>query len=288
MVYVVGMPRDLDRPQWKGQRPWFEIWFAVVLDARRRRALWVRQTLFVPRTGDGRATTWGAWFDADAVPPTRAAKRFGSLERARLDEPASGDQPLIQIEDCWLGRTGAAGSVAGLAWDVGWTGGRPVHDEVPAWLPAPTHARRIVHDAEATGRVTLGDETCEIAGRAIALHLWGKRRLPTLQWIYAPWIGDGSLEIQAASLQDRFSLGLAMLRLDGPGGRTRAPTGPLDPRGRADPGLPRRPSSLSGRPATSAHASCLVTATVAGARRLIHARAWAEPETMVGYAYRRR
>ena len=36
------MARDLDRAQWRGQRPWFEIWFACVLDAGRRRALWVR------------------------------------------------------------------------------------------------------------------------------------------------------------------------------------------------------------------------------------------------------
>ena len=38
------MGKDLDRPVWHGQRPWVEIWFAVVLDASRRRALWIRQT----------------------------------------------------------------------------------------------------------------------------------------------------------------------------------------------------------------------------------------------------
>ena len=54
------MPRDLDRPFWRGQRPWFEIWFAVLLDDDRRRALWIRQTLFVPREDEGRATVWGA------------------------------------------------------------------------------------------------------------------------------------------------------------------------------------------------------------------------------------
>jgi hypothetical protein len=44
----------MDRAQWKGQRPFFEIWFAVILDATRRRALWIRETLFVPREGVGR------------------------------------------------------------------------------------------------------------------------------------------------------------------------------------------------------------------------------------------
>jgi 2-keto-4-pentenoate hydratase/2-oxohepta-3-ene-1,7-dioic acid hydratase in catechol pathway len=284
MGYAVGMARDLDRPRWKGQRPWLELWFAVVLDAGRRRALWIRQTLFVPRDGEGRATIWGAWFDADAAQPSWAAKRYVGIERARVSnmeatgqakrEPDSGyDDPLIQIEDSWLGRAGAAGSVPGLAWDVSWTGGRAIHEDVPSWLPAPTHARPIVHDADATAHVTVGDTAIELGGRAIAIHLWGRRRMPTLHWIYAPWTGDGSLEVQAISLRDRFALGLATLRLDGPGGATES-------------GVHRRPSSLAARPATAAYPTCLITATDAGARRLIHARAWAEPRAMVGYAYR--
>lgn len=250
MVYVVGMARDLDRPRWKGQRPWLELWFAVVLDAGRRRALWIRQTLFVPRVGDARATIWGAWFDADASPPTRAAKRYVPIERAsigkveaRSEPPPSGhDEPLIQIEDSWLGRAGAAGSVPGLAWDVGWTGGRVVHEDVPSWLPAPTHARPIVHDADATARVTVGDTTFELGGRAIAIHIWGRRRIPTLHWIYAPWTGDGSLEVQAISLRDRFAMGLATLTLDSLVGAT----GSGDARASGS-GLHKRPSSLAGR-----------------------------------------
>ena len=251
------MGKDLDRPVWHGQRPWVEIWFAVVLDTSRRRALWIRQTHFVPRTGDGRATVWGAWFDADATPVSRAAKRFAPLDPTTIDE----GEALIRTFDSRLSRHGATGAVEGLAWDVAWTGGSELHEDVPAWLPTPTHARPIVHDAEATGRVTLGGETIELEGRAIAMHLWGKRRVPTLHWIWSPWMGDGSLEVSAVSLRDTFSLGLASLRLDGP-------------------------TPHKGRPATAAHQSCLVTSTVAGPRRLIHARAWAEPEAMVGYAYR--
>ncbi len=93
------------------------------------------------------------------------------------------------------------------------------------------------------------------------MRLYGKRRLPTLQWMWAPWLGEASLEMTAASLQDSFSLGLAELRVDGP-----------------------RP--LRGRPASAAHPGGLVTATIAGPQRLVHARAWAEPEAMVGYVYR--
>jgi 2-keto-4-pentenoate hydratase/2-oxohepta-3-ene-1,7-dioic acid hydratase in catechol pathway len=278
MVYVVGMPRDLDRPQWKGQRPWFEIWSAVVLDAGRRRAVWIRQSLFVPRQGDARATIWGAWFDADATPASRAGKRYVAIEHAEVVKAgaARDEEPLIRIEDSWLGRGGAAGNVAELAWDLRWTGGRTVHEDLPSWLPAPTHARPIVHDGDATGLVTIGDQRVELHGRAIASHLWGKRRVPTLHWIYAPWTGDGSLEVQAFSLRDQLAMGLATLRLD------RVVDRPEE----AHPDAAKPAGALTGRPATAAHPSCLVTATVAGPRRLIHARAWAEPAAMVGYAYR--
>ena len=274
---------------WRGQRPWFEIWFAVLLDASRRRALWVRQTMFVPRQGDSRTTVWGAWFDADATPPAYAAKRYAPIEHAKIGD---GDE-LIRIDDSWMTRAAAAGSVDGLAWDVAWTGGRDAHPDVPAWLPAPMHAAPIVYDADATGRVVVGGRELELRGRASAMHLWGKRRVPTLHWIWAPWTGDGSLEVQAVSLRDRLSLGLATLRLDGPppevgtdeaaGPRPRAAP---EPASSSSAALRMRPSSLRGRPATAAHPNCLVTATVAGARRLVHARAWAEPSQMVGYAYR--
>lgn len=251
------MGKDLDRPVWRGQRPWFEIWFAVVLDESKRRALWIRQTMFVPRSGAARATVWGAWFDADASPPSVAAKRFAPLDVAVVDEGES----LIRTFDSRLSRTAAVGAVDGIAWDVAWTGGREENDDLPSWLPAPTHARQIVHDAEAIGKVTLGEHVIDIKGRALAMHLWGKRRVPTLHWIWAPWTGDGSLEVSAISLRDTFSLGLATLRLDGP-------------------------TEFKGRPATAAHANNLITATVAGPRRLVHARAWAEPAATVGYAYR--
>ena len=251
------MGKDLDRPVWRGQRPWFEIWFAVVLDESKRRALWIRQTMFVPRSGAARATVWGAWFDADATPPSRAAKRFAPLDAAVVDEGES----LIRTFESRLSRTAAVGAVDGIAWDVGWTGGRETHAELPAWLPAPPHARPIVHDAEASGTVTVGGHTIDLKGRALAMHLWGKRRVPTLHWIWAPWTGDGSLEVTAVSLRDTFSLGLASLRLDGP-------------------------TEIRGRPATAAHATNLITSTVAGPRRLVHARAWAEPAATVGYAYR--
>ncbi len=252
------MGRDPERPAWKGQRPWFEIWFAVVLDTSRRRALWVRQTFLVPRNGEGRTTIWGAWFDADAAPPARAAKRYAPLASAQVGE----GEALIRVDDSYMTRNAAVGSVDGLAWDVQWSGGRDAHAEVPTWLPAPTHARPLVYDGEASGRVTVDGVPIEISGRATAMHLWGKRRVPTLQWIWSPWTGDSGLEVQAVSLRDTFSLGFATLRLDGP------------------------ETSLRGRPATAAHTNCLVTSTVAGARTLMHARAWAEPNEMVGYAYR--
>jgi 2-keto-4-pentenoate hydratase/2-oxohepta-3-ene-1,7-dioic acid hydratase in catechol pathway len=261
------MARDVDRPRWHGQRPWFEIWFAVLLDASRRRALWIRETILIPRTGSDRATIWGGWFDLDADAPAHGVKRYMPIDKAVIGE---GEQ-LVRLDDSWMSRSAAQGRVDDtLSWNIAWGAGRDEHTDVPTWLPAPTHAKTIAYDADATGTVTALGRTIQITGRATAMHLWGKRRVPTLQWIWAPWIGDGSLEVQAVSLQDTFSLGLATLRLDGPElGEERT-----------------RPTSLRGRPATAAHPNCLVTATVAGPRRLVHARAWAEPQEMIGYAYR--
>ena len=252
------MSRDLDRPLWTDQRPWFEVWFAVVIDAGKRRATWIRQTLFIPKSGDGRATVWAAWFDADATSPARARKRILPPSAVRA---GTGDV-LVHHDDCALGRTGATGSAGDLRWQLAWSGGTAERAPLPSWLPAPTHAQPILHDSDAHGEITLGDGSVQtIRGRALVMRLYGKRRLPTLQWMWAPWLGDSALEMTAASLQDSFSLGLAELRVDGP-----------------------RP--LRGRPASRAHPSGLVAATIAGPQRLVHARAWAEPEAMVGYVYR--
>src|SRR5262245_33105096 len=263
-MYVREMPRDLDRPFWRGQRPWFEIWFAVILDENRRRALWIRETLYIPKDGDGRATIWGAWFDADAMPTTRAGKRYAPIERAKTGDQTTGDE-LIRIDSSFIGKSGAAGEVDELSWRVTWSGGKDVAAELPAWLPTPTHARQIVNDGNAEATVMLDGDTIALRGRVLAMHLWGKRRVPTLQWMWTPWLGEGaqqaSLEITAISLQSHFSLGLSTLTLEWP-------------------------DKITGRPATAAHPHGLLTATVAGARRLMHAHAWAETDDMVGYVYR--
>jgi hypothetical protein len=160
-------------------RPWFEIWFAVVLDEQRRKALWLRQTYFVPKIGEARATVWGAWFDADSSPKTRSAKRVAPTSEMAL----GGGDALIRIGDARFGLSSAVGSVDGLAWDARWRGGTKDRAELPSWLPAPTHARTLVHDAAAEATVTASGATHVLRGRAVAMHVWGKRRVPTLQWI---------------------------------------------------------------------------------------------------------
>ncbi|HTL34876.1 MAG TPA: fumarylacetoacetate hydrolase family protein [Kofleriaceae bacterium] len=253
------MSKDLDHQLWRGQRPWFEIWFAVLLDESRRRALWLRESLFIPKEGDGRATTWGAWFDADSRTKTRAGKRIETLDQAATGQ---GDQ-LIRIADSHIARNGAIGGIedVNLRWHATWSGGKPVRDELPTWLPAPTHAREIAHDATCEATIYVDDKPIALKGRAFAMHLWGKKRVPTLHWIWTPWLGQGSLEVTAVSLRDTFSLGLSSLSLDGTGG-------------------------ITGTPATAAHPHGLVTSTVAGTRRLVHAHAWADANELVGYAYR--
>jgi len=115
-------------------------------------------------------------------------------EVIKVESPFLGD--YLRIEDTWLGRDGAQGAVERIAWDVKWHSGRPMPAELPTWLPAPTHASMITYDAEATGKVVVDGRSVELAGRASAMHLWGKKHVPTLQWIWAPWMGGASLEIE--------------------------------------------------------------------------------------------
>jgi len=251
------MPKDLDHQLWRGQRPWFEIWFAVVLDESRRRALWLRQSLFIPKEGDGRATIWGAYFDADALPKTRAGKRIVGLDQAITGE----SEQLVRIADSHISRSGAVGGIDQLRWNVTWSGGKQPRDELPTWLPAPTHARELAHDATAEATLEVDGKDITLRGRVFAMHLWGKKRVPTLHWIWTPWLGDSELEVTAVSLRDTFSLGLSTLSLGGHDG-------------------------ITGTPATAAHPHGLVTSTIAGTRRLVHAHAWADADELVGYAYR--
>ena len=261
VVVSRSLMRDLERPLYRDQRPWFEIWFAVVLDADRRRALWVRQTMFVPKQGEGARDDLGRVVRRRRDPPTRAAKRMlpvvarcaPARRRARSTSTTAGS-----------GARGATGAVDDLAWE------RDLERRAHA------HARRCRRGCRRRrtrarssttptrpARVTVGgDDASSCAGRALAMHLWGKRRVPTLHWIWAPWLGDASLEMTA-------DLAARSVRAR-----------PRD----AARSTGRHP--LRGRPATAAHPHGLVTATVAGPRRLVHARAWAEPEAMVGYAYR--
>ena len=210
MCYRGSVPRDLDRLVYRDQRPWFEIWFAVAIDADRARAVWIRQTLLVPENSEGRATVWAACFDVNA--PVRAHKRILELGAVRA---GTGDV-LVHHDDCELGRNHARGRAGELAWELAWTGGRTVPDALPSWVPTPTHSHALAHEADATGTITIAGEAFELQGRALAMHLWGTRRVPTLQWIWAPHLEDGVLEMTAVSLQDRFSLGLSTLRVDGP------------------------------------------------------------------------
>ena len=187
---------------WHGQRPWFEIWFAVVLDDDRRRALWIRQTLFVPRQRRRPRDDLGRVVRrrrdaADAAPPSAASR---STSHRELGDSLIGDRR--QRSSRSTARVGWP--VDGPRWDVDVVG-RPARRAASCRRGCRRRRTRgsIVHDAEATGaRVTVGGRERRVRGRALAMHLWGKRRVPTLHWIWTPWLGDGSLEVTAISLRE--------------------------------------------------------------------------------------
>ena len=73
-----------NRPRWRGQAGFFEIWFLVVFEAAARQAWWFRYTTFAPapgmQPGVARATLWAAAFDARAPEPAIAVKHILGAE----------------------------------------------------------------------------------------------------------------------------------------------------------------------------------------------------------------
>ena len=131
----------VDGPRWKGQRPWFEIWFAVILDE-----------IAAPRAVDPPDAVRA---EDTATRAPRSGARGSMPTRSRRPAPPSAREPierlklgegdaLIRIDDSTFARAARRAASRASRGTCEWSGGTPVRGELPAWLPAPTHARAIV------------------------------------------------------------------------------------------------------------------------------------------------
>lgn len=205
---------DANRPRWRGQPGFFEIWFLVVFDPSHGRAWWFRYTTFAPAAGrpdDTRATVWAAAFQHDA--PALALKSVRPISAFA----AGGEKAFsIRIGPSVLSNGVCRGEVDSaahrIAWDLRFDPARSVVRRGP-WLldrlPVPTHVAHANSEVAFTGWV-------EVDGRRVALdgapglqkHIWGTRRVEELLWLYAPtFVGaPGCLELTQARLRRRSRL----------------------------------------------------------------------------------
>ncbi|RKI12301.1 hypothetical protein D7Y15_18755 [Corallococcus sp. AB030] len=269
-------------PRWNGhQQGFFEIWFLVVLDPGGDRAWWLRYTLFTPAPGSGgepRATLWAAAFDcASQDRPSVALKAI---------HPASAFTALpnggVRIADSELTPGHVHGQVASgghsIAWDLRFQGGHPepVRREPrgTALLPLPTQVAHVHDDVLFEGTVTVDGERIDVKGApGLQKHLWGHRRLEELTWLYCPRFSedpDARLEIMAVrAKRKRGHPQLSPIYL-----RTRD----------AEHTFHEMPHVLLSR--VTSPASGELSFRAASATVAVEGRAWCDPRTLVGYAYR--
>ena len=181
---------DANKPRWQGQAGFFEIWFLVLFDPRRRRAWWIRYSTFAPVIGTPRATVWAAVFDADSQ------RSVAGKTILPIEQYAGGgrDGFGIEIGAASLGQGWCRGRVdAGarrLAWNLTFTPAAAAAVRGPAWLdrlPAPTHVAHVNSEIQFDGTVSLDAEELTVrAAPGVQKHIWGTRRVEELFWIYCP------------------------------------------------------------------------------------------------------
>lgn len=197
-----------NRPRWRGQAGFFEIWFVVLFDPASRRAWWLRYSTFAPRTGAPRATLWAAAFDGRSG-RSIAGKQIVPI--AQYDA-GRGDGFGIKLDTAALGHGMCRGELdAGghrLAWNLNFTPAAQTAARGPQWLeriPAPTHVAHANSEILFDGWVALDNEQTALRGApGLQKHIWGTRRVEELFWIYCPrFLESPDAAFEASSVRVR-------------------------------------------------------------------------------------
>jgi len=273
----VESSQHANRPRWDGTPGFYEIWFLVVMDPGAARAWWFRYTTFAPapaRREPPRATLWAAAFEAGA--PAIAVKSILPID-AYASGPA--DAFAVRMGPGELTNTRARGEVrAGthaIAWDFAFHPAPRAARRGPRLLdhlPLPTRVAHANSDIRCAGWVEVDGARHALAGApAVQKHIWGTRRVEELWWLFCPRFAED-----------------ATVRLEASAARLRRGRGPV-----VTPvwlGIGDAARDWCGLPALAwnrVHATPgqLVFRGVS-ATRAITARAWCDPVTLAGYAYR--
>jgi hypothetical protein len=204
-------PDTANRPRWRGQPGFFEIWFLVVFAPGSQRAWWLRYTIFTSLRGDARATLWAAAFDAHVPEPAIAVKSILPIARYEARSPFA-----VRIGDAELTNQTARGALASpahtIAWDLRFPPSAGEVRRLP-WLlhhlPLPTRVAHANDRLSCTGTVTVDGVTHALADApGVQKHIWGTRRVEELYWVYCPSFeedGEARLEASAVRLRRRLA-----------------------------------------------------------------------------------
>jgi len=202
-----------NRPRWRGQPGFFEIWFLVVFDPRASRAWWLRYTTFAPVAGPPRATLWAAAFDATTEPPAVALK---AIVPAAAYDAGVPDRFRIRIGDAELTNETARGTVAGagrrIAWELAFAPAATPARQGPALfdrLPLPTHVAHANSEIACRGWIDVDGVRVALDGApAVQKHIWGTRRVEELFWLYCPrFAEDTAARLEATAVRVRRRVG---------------------------------------------------------------------------------
>ena len=272
---------EANRPRWRGQPGFFEIWFLVVFDPAAARACWLRYTTFAPIDGGApRATLWAAAFDARTDSPAVAGK---AILPASAYDAGPEDRTAIRIGTATLTNGSADGVVATdphrIAWDLRFAPAAAAAHRAPPILdrlPLPTRVAHANSEVPCDGWFEVdGVRHALRAAPMVQKHLWGTRRVEELSWLYCPHFGeDPAARFEATSVRLRRRIA----------GILPAPaTTPIWLRTAA--GEQHWWNPLAPARAVSAAVGRL-TVTSTTPTRSVAATAWADPRSLVGYVYR--
>lgn len=273
---------DANRLRWRGQPGFFEIWFLVLFDPNGQQAWWFRYTLFSPVRGVGeprRATLWAAAFDLTRPDrPSRAAKAILPIEAF---VPRGGEQAGFSLGPAELSPGICRGEVRSehsISWDLRYQpASTPVSPREPAfvhYVPLPTRVAHAHDGISFSGTVTVDGRTYEVRDApGLQKHLWGRRRVEELFWLYCPrFQQDPQARLEATAVrtrQSKSSVRMAPLWLQTSDGQH---------------GFHKVSGLLLTRVATPRVGVLSFQAT--SVTRRIHVEARCAPETLVGYVYR--
>ncbi len=202
-------------------KPHVESWFLKANDPERRRAIWLKSTIFAGHHDPAAAVAeaWAVAFDAEEgsrghlAVKTQVPFARASFARDRLD---------VAVDETTLTDTHARGRVESggrtIAWDLALHSSGPplIHFPRPWMYEGPLPSSKLVSpmvDARVTGTIDVGGERWEVsAWPALLGHNWGRGHAHLYAWGHCnAWTGDtakdGASDFVFEGLSARIKVG---------------------------------------------------------------------------------